>query len=567
MKSISSSLRTLSSDSKHASGGSQNAVRPGVACYAAVDIGASSGRVVVGWLEASESPADAPGNRIVIEEVHRFLNRQVHKNGHDCWDVEWLFNQVLEGLSACTKRGYMPTSVGIDTWGVDFVLLDERNQMIGDAVSYRDHRTDAAFSQADQLLDPLKHYRATGIQRQPFNTCYQLLALKDEHPEQLASAKSFLMIPDYLAWRLTGVKANEYTNASTTGLLNAESRMWDTQVMGELGIPTDMFLDILEPGSVLGPVMPEVAARIGYAPDVVLPATHDTGSAYVAVPAKDAQAVYLSSGTWSLLGVESAGPITGEAAWLENFTNEGGYDGSIRFLKNIMGLWMIQSIRRELNGVDYVADADEAAADDALNDGGAGEDGSVGESSNGTRSSAAKMRARWGIPDEVLEGADPAAGKLGEVSFGYLSRVASNAAGFPSVVDVNDKRFLAPASMIEEVCAACHDTGQVVPASIAELMQCVYSSLAQCYGRACKELSLLTGAEYTSINIVGGGCQDVYLNGRTSNAAGIPVYAGPIEGTALGNLAVQMITDGALASLADARAVIGRSFPIEVSLP
>lgn len=238
--------------------------------------------------------------------------------------------------------------------GVDFVLLDENDELIGNAVAYRDERTNGIYPIADKLVSPIEVYRRTGIQRQPFNTIYQLIALKREHPEQLAAAKSFLMIPDYLAFRLTGTKANEYTNATTTCLLNARTQRWDDVLLEAIGVPREIFCDVVMPGSDLGRVSDDVASTIGYAPRVIAPATHDTGSAYLAVPARDDDAVFLSSGTWSLLGVENEGPITSDASRFQNFTNEGGYELRFRFLKNIMGLWMIQSIRRELNGVSYV---------------------------------------------------------------------------------------------------------------------------------------------------------------------------------------------------------------------
>ncbi|MFR2588781.1 MAG: rhamnulokinase, partial [Adlercreutzia equolifaciens] len=302
-------------------------------CYAAVDIGASSGRVVVGFVE---------DGLIRLEEVHRFDNRQVRRNGHDCWDVELLSSELVRGLALCKEAGFAPKSVGIDTWGVDFVLLDAEDNLVGDAVAYRDSRTAGMYEVADAIMAPEELYRRCGLQRQPFNTIYQLLALQREHPEQLVAADSFLMIPDYLNFLLTGEKAIEYTNASTTGLLNAETGAWDETVMEAFDIPRRLFRNVTHAGACLGPVRPEIARAIGYDTRVVLPATHDTGSAYLAVPACDLPAVFLSSGTWSLLGVENRSPICAEAAFRENFTNEGGYHFRYRFLKNIMGLWMIQ---------------------------------------------------------------------------------------------------------------------------------------------------------------------------------------------------------------------------------
>lgn len=488
-------------------------------CYAAVDIGASSGRVVVGFIQ---------DGRICLEEVHRFDNRQVRLHGHDCWDIDLLFGELVHGLARCKERGFAPKSVGIDTWGVDFVLLDAEDNLVGNPVAYRDERTQGMFEVADAIMAPEELYQRTGIQRQPFNTLYQFLALQRQNPEQLEAAESFLMIPDYLGFLLTGEKAIEYTNASTTGMLNAETGAWDETVLAAFDIPRRLFRNVTMAGACLGPVKPDIAQAIGYETSVVLPATHDTGSAYLAVPACDLPAVFLSSGTWSLLGVENRSPLTTASAYAENFTNEGGYHFRYRFLKNIMGLWMIQSIRRELNGVKYVVD------EKAIRKG--------------------RLHQYTGI-----EG-------LGrEVGFEDLIKAADEAEEkglTASIVNVNDDRFLSPDSMIEEICAVCEETGQTVPKTLGELMICVYESLALCYRDAVEGLSALAGHPYQSINIVGGGCRDDHLNRRTAQLCGLPVYAGPVEGTALGNLAVQMLADGVFPNLRAVRAAIAESFDV-----
>lgn len=490
-------------------------------CYAAVDIGASSGRVVLGAVR---------NDRIELTEIHRFDNIQKRIDGHDCWDIEMLFHETVAGLAKCKEAGFTPKTVGIDTWAVDFVLLDDQDQLIGNAVAYRDERTNGMYSVADRIMAPDAVYRRTGIQRQPFNTIYQLLALKQEHPEQLEQAKTFLMIPDYLAYLLTGTKANEYTNASTTCLLNARTQDWDETILDTFDIPKDIFCEVIMPGTDLGAVSPEIEAQLGYAPHIIAPATHDTGSAYLAVPARDADAVFLSSGTWSLLGVENEGPITSDASRFQNFTNEGGYDLRFRFLKNIMGLWMIQSIRRELNGVSYVEGKTE-------------------------ENQAASTKQDADLP--------PFEYASTEMGFGDLIEAAQNAQEFEAQVNVNDDRFLAPASMIDEIRRACLETGQPVPSTVGELMRCVYVSLSACYAESIAEMASLTGRTYTSINIVGGGCQDSYLNELTTQACGIPVFAGPVEGTSLGNLAVQMIAAGAFPDLQSVRNAIATSFDVK----
>lgn len=497
-------------------------------CYAAIDIGASSGRVVVGYL--------SPVGKLELVETYRFPTTQIRIDNHDCWDVEGLCGHVIAGLKACAQKGFCPKSVGIDTWGVDFVLLDADDQVLGHAVSYRDERTQGMFDVARILIPDDRLYQKTGIQRQPFNTIYQFLALQQENPEALDQARTFLMIPDYLAFVLTGMKANEYTNASTTGLLNAHTRMWDTDILDACNIPKDIFPQLLFPGDSLGHVLPRIAEEIGYDPEIILPATHDTGSAYLAVPAQDDQAVFLSSGTWSLLGVENRGAITTTASQEENFTNEGGVDHTYRYLKNIMGLWMIQSIRRELNGVAYVQ----------------------GEESEAELSHEACLaRASLGMTPEQKD----------ELGFADLIAAAQKAPDFVAILDVNEPCFLSPDSMIEAIRDACARHELPIPQTLPELMQCVYQSLAHCYAHSIEQLSRLTNKTYTSINIVGGGCQDDYLNAQTARACKLPVYVGPIEGTALGNILVQMIVDGVCADMRDARKMIQESFDIGLVEP
>lgn len=484
--------------------------------HLAIDVGASSGRHILGHLE---------NGRMVLEEIHRFENRQVRKNGHDCWDIDHLWQGILDGLKACKALGKVPATVGIDTWAVDFVLLDRDGARVGDAVAYRDARTEGADQLVEAKISAADLYARTGIQKQSFNTIYQLAALQKEHPEQLEAAHSLLMIPDYFHYRLTGVQKQEYTNATSTGLVHADKKTWDRDLLDTLGLPRRLFGPLSMPGTVVGPLKEEIAAEVGFQTTVVLPATHDTGSAFLAVPAEDDRAVYLSSGTWSLLGVENKVPITTEESRRQNFTNEGGAWYRYRYLKNIMGLWMIQSIRRELNGVDYVEGKERAAWTLDVRPG----------------------ERQWTFPD--------------------LIEAAESAADFPSVVNANDDAFLAPASMIAAVQAACEATGQPVPRTVGQLMQCVYRSLTLCYKNAIAGLSQLTGKTYTAIHIVGGGCQDNYLNRMTATICGLPVWAGPVEGTAIGNLVIQMIHSGEFADLAAARQCIRESFDIKEVLP
>jgi rhamnulokinase len=459
-------------------------------CYLAIDIGASSGRAIAGEVDAS--------GKITLTEVYRFPNGMQKKQGHLVWDLDGLFEEVLSGMAEARKQGFAPVSVGIDTWAVDYVLLDENDRRIGLPYAYRDSRADGIRDELEKshVLSFSEHYERCGIQYQQFNTCYQLYAQKAEHPEQLASARTFLMVPDYLNFLLCGVKANEYTNASTTALVNAKTMDWDNGLIDRLGLPREIFQPISMPGTVLGTFTPEIAERVGYSAQIVLPATHDTGSAWLAVPARDEKAVYLSSGTWSLLGCELRSAITTPASAQANFTNEGGYEGRFRYLKNIMGLWMIQNVRRELGK----------------------ETGAL---------------PSWG---ELVKAAE-----------------AARTEGFAATVDVDQPAFLAPQSMVEELRSACRESGQKAPETPGELAYTVYRSLAEDYAKTVKELSELTGIDSAN----------QYLNELCADAAGLAVTAGPMEGTALGNLMVQAMTEGTFGTLEEARAAIRKSFDIK----
>ena len=436
--------------------------------YLAVDIGASSGRVMLGYKKDGE---------IKLEELHRFSNGLKKKNGHLVWDLEHLYSEILVGMQKCHARNITPASIGIDTWGVDFVLLDRQDRVLGDAVGYRDSRTAGIDRIVYEKITEEALYARTGIQKQLFNTIYQLVAIKKQNPELLEKANTFLMIPDYLNFLLTGVKAAEYTNASTTQLLNPQTRSWDTELMDLLGIPGELFLAIREPGTILGNLRPEVAEQVGFDCQVVLPATHDTGAAVMTVQTRDADRLYISSGTWSLMGTLLKQANCSDAGREHNFTNEGGYGGRIRFLKNIMGMWMINSAKAEL------------------------------------------------APD---------------LSFEELCKGAAKES-ITSVVNVADGRFLAPESMVIEVQRACAETGQKVPESMEEVAKVIYQSLANCYAKTAKEIEIITGKTYDTIQIIGGGSQAEYLNELTEKASGKKVLAGPVEATAMGNVMAQMI--------------------------
>ena len=463
--------------------------------YLAIDIGASSGRHIAAWLE---------GERIVTREVYRFPNGAEMRNGHLCWDIVALEGHVIAGVKAAVQAGLSPDFIGVDTWGVDFVLLDKAGQRLGDAVAYRDSRTEGVDALLEEALPYPFHYGLCGIAKQPFNTVYQMMALLREHPEYADTAEDFLMMPEYLSYVLTGRKAHEWTECTTGALCNAETGSWSEMIRMAAGLPDKWFrTPMVRPGTVLGPLSEAIRAETGCTATVVLPATHDTGSAYMAIPAKDEGAAFLSSGTWSLLGTELPGPVATGEALAAGFTNEGGYGGTTRFLKNIMGMWMLQCIHKETGGAHTFAEMADMAA----------------------------------------------------------------ASAYPAYIDAAAGRFLAPESMLAEVRAALREQGAPEPQSLADVLRAVTMGLAVCYDKSIREMSAITGKAFTSLNIVGGGSQNVVLNQMTADVTGLPVYAGPAEGTALGNLAAQMIADGAFADLAAFRAALPGSFEIREYLP
>lgn len=458
--------------------------------FLAVDIGASSGRHILSHVE---------DGKLVLEEIHRFENGFEKKNGHLCWDIDHLFDEIVAGMKKCKQLGKIPASVGIDTWGVDFVLLDKDGNRLGDAVSYRDSRTEGMDDIVEQIIPLDTLYARTGIQKQSFNTIYQLMSVKQENPALLDKADTLLFVPEYLTYRLSGQKVSEYTIATTGQLINLQTKDWDYELLDMCGYPRHLFRELVKPGTKVGNLLPAIREAVGFDTAVILPPTHDTASAVAAVPMTSEHPLYISSGTWSLLGTESKTPLCTAQSCAANFTNEGGYEYRYRILKNIMGLWMMQSVRRE-----------------------------------------------W---DK-------------KYSFQYMCDAAKET-DIPSIVNCQDETFLAPDSMIEAIKNACRDSGQPVPETVGEIAAVIYNSLAACYRDAVNNLEALTGITYDAIHIVGGGSKDDYLNALTAKALGKPVYAGPTEATALGNLIVQMITAGVFSDLTAARTCIRNSFPIE----
>ena len=452
--------------------------------YIAVDIGASSGRLIAGWLE---------GGKIAVKEMHRFDNGVVSKNGHLCWELDRLFAEIVNGLKICKENNIIPKSIGIDTWGVDYVLLDKNREVIGDTVAYRDGRTSGIIEKTAKIVSQPDQYAHTGIQPQVFNTIYQLMT----DSEKFDKAERLLFVPEYLNYLLTGKMATEYTNASTSGLVSAETKEWDFDLIEKLGLPKRIFGEIHNPESIVGELKPEIADKIGFNCNVVLPCTHDTGSAVLAVPSNEIS-LYISSGTWSLMGCEIMTPELSEESLNLGFTNEGGYKYRFRYLKNIMGLWMIQSVRRELNK---------------------------------------------------------------KYSFDELCEMAKSS-DFNEIIDVNNSAFLAPESMIDAIKNYCISNNMADPKTIGDTVRCVYHSLAKCYADTVSSIESKLGIKFDCVNIVGGGSKDIYLNELTAKYTGKPVVAGPTEATAIGNLLVQMIASNEIDDLSSGRDIIKNSFDI-----
>jgi len=450
--------------------------------YLAVDIGASSGRHILGSIQ---------NGKIVLEEVYRFENKNVKRNGHLCWELDRLFAEIKNGMRECARLGKKPVSMGIDCFAVDFVLLDGEDKIIGDTIAYRDSRTEGMPQKVNEIIPDL--YKKTGIAQNVFNTIYQLCTVKEE----LKQAKRLLMIPEYFNFLLTGEKINEYTNASTTGLLNAQTRDYDKDILDALDIPEHIFETPRMPGTVVGKLLPEIAEETGLDLTVVLPATHDTASAVMSVPGPD-NVAYISSGTWSLMGTLLESPVCTEQGQAAGFTCEGAYDGKIRYLKNIMGLWIIQSLRREQKNPPTFPEMIELAE------------------------------------RSVYEGS----------------------------IDVNAPDFLAPESMTEAIYSYLERTKQPSPDRLRDILRCVYISLAKSYAQTVSDMEKICGKSFDAIYIVGGGCRDNLLNRMTAEYSGKKVYAGPVEATALGNILIQMTKDKVFESMADAKKCITESFEI-----
>jgi rhamnulokinase len=465
----------------------------------AFDLGAESGRAVLGLFD---------GQRLRLEVPHRFPNGPVRTLDTLHWDVLRLFSEMLTGLRRCAVEHGGIDSLGVDTWGVDFALLGHGGTLLGNPRHYRDPHTETIMDAAFARVPRTEVFRQTGIQFMRFNSLFQLLALQRDRSPLLDGAETLLFMPDLFHYWFTGVKVNEFTDASTSQLIDPTTRSWAYDLVKAFGLPAQILGTLVAPGTVLGPLRTAVATDTGLNPvPVIAPASHDTGSAVAAVPAQGTSWAYISSGTWSLMGVELPAPLINDHVLASNFTNEGGIGGTIRFLKNIMGLWLVQECRRawERAGQSY--------------------------------------------------------------SYDDLMRLAQAAPAFVSLVNPDEASFILPPNMSAALGDFCRRTGQPVPVEPGAVIRCALESLALRYRWVLERLEELNGRSFEVIHVVGGGCQNTLLCQLTADACNRPVHAGPIEATAIGNVLVQAVGLGLLGSLADAREVVRRSFEVRTYTP
>jgi rhamnulokinase len=468
--------------------------------FLAFDFGAESGRAIIGILE---------NEKIQIEEIHRFPNKQIKILGHIHWDVLALFEEMKKGMSIAVQKGHSDiNSIGIDTWGVDFGLIGKENNILGFPYCYRDSRTNGVMEELFNVVPRQEVYGATGIQFMQFNSLFQLFSYAKTESSLLDIADKLLFMPDLFNFLLTGQKKSEYSIASTSQMLNAKNRTWDKELITKLGLPLHILPEIILPGTIIGKLLPEIANEVGLNEiDVIAPGCHDTASAVAAVPAQEKNWAYLSSGTWSIVGVESDHPIISEESLKFNFTNEGGVENKIRFLSNVMGMWLLQQTRKS-----------------------------------------------WQKPGDDL-------------SYDELAKLALNAEAFKCLIDPDDNSFLNPPDMPAAIIEYCKKKNLTAPESKGEFVRCILESLALKYKLLVDRINAMQKNKIEVLHIVGGGSQNEILNQFTADACGIPVIAGPVECTALGNILVQAIAKKKISSIQEGRKIIENSFSLKTYLP
>ena len=470
--------------------------------FFAVDLGATSGRTIIGHLEK---------DAFSLEEVTRFPNNLIEQGGHFYWDIYALYFEMIRGLKEVARRGLEITSIGIDTWGVDFVLIGEDNAILRNPRAYRDPITFGAMDDyLKNVLSRREVYDITGIQLMNFNSLFQLYAMKQEGNAALKHAQKILFVPDALSWMLTGEEVCEYTIASTSQLLDPRSKELDEKLLSSLGLTRQLFGKMVQPGTVIGTLTEEVQKMTGLgAVPVIAVAGHDTGSAVAAVPAKDEHFAYLSSGTWSLMGIETKEAIINDLSYERNFTNEGGIEGTTRFLKNICGMWLYERCRKE-----------------------------------------------WAASAIVLEQ------EAAALSHPELQGSAMQVEAFRSLINPDDPLFANPASMLEAIRQYCRQTNQAVPETPAEICRCIFDSLAMRYKQVFQWLQEFSSTPLNILHIIGGGSLNQYLNQFTANATGVTVLAGPQEGTAIGNIMLQAKSAGVVKDIWEMRKIIANSLQL-----
>ncbi|MFO7657941.1 MAG: rhamnulokinase [Bacteroidales bacterium] len=467
--------------------------------YLAFDLGASSGRGVLGTLDKG---------KIELREINRFYNGMTKIHGKYHWDFLRLFDDIKRGIAACAGLAQKPVSIGLDTWGVDYALLDKQGSFLGVPYAYRDHRTDTAMEELFRIIPREKVYELTGIQFMQFNTLFQLYAAKRDGLPIMELATDLLFVPDIINYMLTGVKKSEFTFATTSQLFNPVKGTWEKELVDAIGISENIMQEIVQPGTIIGKLTADIARETQMPQlDVIAPATHDTGAAIAAIPAEDENFAYISSGTWSLMGIESKKPLISEKTLAFNFTNEGGVEKTYRVLKNIMGLWLIQECKR-----------------------------------------------CWDNQKQ-------------EFTFPDLVKMAEKAEPFRSLVDPDNSTFLNPQDMPTALADFCKSTGQPVPENPAQYARCVFDSLALKYRAVIDSLKVISDKKIEKIHVIGGGSQNELLCQFTANATGLPVVAGPAEGTAIGNIMVQAMGLGHVKSLAEIRQTIKNSFEFKSYQP
>ena len=464
-------------------------------CFFAVDLGATSGRTIAGFITAG---------KVKLEELTRFPNNLIETGGHFYWDIYALYFEIIKGLKLVARRGLKIESIGIDTWGVDFVCIGDDGALLRNPIAYRDPYTFGAMDEYfANAVSKEEVYRATGIQFMNFNSLFQLYAMKRDGNSALKNASKILFVPDALSWMLTGKAVCEYTIASTSQLLNPVTKDLDEKLLGSLGLERGMFGEMVMPGHKIGVLTEEVQKMTGLgAVPVIAVAGHDTASAVAAVPAKDEHFAYLSSGTWSLMGIETKEPIINELSYKRNFTNEGGVEGTTRFLKNICGMWLLERCRKEWG--------DDAPAD-----------------------------------------------------YGTLLSEAMKVEAFRSIINPDDEMFANPSNMQQAIKDYCAKTGQHVPGGYAEICRCIFESLALRYRQVAGYLKEMASFPIDTLHIIGGGSLNDYLNQFTANATGLTVLAGPQECTALGNIMLQAKAAGEVGDIFDMRRIIADSITMK----